>query len=180
MSMAELRENLGETARRLMNQHFVRLQAPYIEDEAQPSVQALYRQWTQTLGKPAVIYAHGQRLDPDDLIGLQGPYVVYLAQELIIPDDRTVNLVIGNNDGYRLYVNGERVAEQDECTWWAPYNNVHPVQLQAGANLIVLKLRKQGESLDFSLGVRDWDPDVSHNRVDWHVDLVYTNPLTWE
>mgnify|MGYP000424442558 CR=1 FL=1 len=179
MTMQEMRERAGPQARRAMNHHFVRLDAAYIENEADPDVPGLYRYWSRLLGKPAVIYARADRIDPSELIGLQGAYVVYLAQELISPDDRKVNFVIGHNDGFRLYVNGELAIEADETLWWTPYNSVCVAELRKGRNRLVLKLRKSGERLDFTLGIRAWEPDKHHNRLDWCTDLAYGNPLAW-
>ena len=86
---------------------------------------------------------------------------------------------MGNNDSYRLYLNGELVAEENETLWWAPFNNTYRITLQAGENQILLKLLKRGDELRFTLGFRaatdKWRP--SHNCEDWLVDLSDVAPV---
>jgi ADP-ribosylglycohydrolase len=156
---------------RRFNQHFVSLQRPYLP-EPNADVDALYRAWSRKLGRPALIPSYEHEIDLSRLIGLRGPYCAYLARTVISPTTRSAYLVIGNNDGYRLYLNGERIAEVDESVWWAPFNNVHKVTLQAGPNRLLLKLLKRADDLKFTLGLR---ADTGHvggfNCEDWLVDL---------
>ncbi len=165
-------ENNPTQKRRRFNQHFVALDRPYLP-EPDVDAGALYAAWSRKLGQPALIPSYEHEVDPGKLIGLQGPYCAYLARTILSPEQRDVYFVIGNNDAYRLYLNGEMIAEVDETVWWAPFNNVHAVTLRAGENHLLLKLLKRGDDLRFTLGMRH---NTGHpggfNCEDWVVDLT--------
>ncbi|RPJ51392.1 MAG: ADP-ribosylglycohydrolase family protein [Chloroflexi bacterium] len=158
--------------RRRFNQHYVSLERAYLP-EPDVDVAGLYADWSRKLGRPALVPSYEHEVDPGRLIGLRGPYCAYLARTIISPREREVYLVIGNNDAYRLYLNGACVSEMDETVWWAPFNNVVKVTLQKGENLLLLKLIKRGDELRFTFGVRK---NTGHpggfNCEDWMVDLV--------
>mgnify|MGYP001089924411 CR=1 FL=1 len=158
--------------RRRFNQHFVSLQRAYLP-EPDVDVEAMYQAWSRKLGRPAIVPSYEHEINLSQLIGLRGPYCAYLARTIISPDERSAYIVIGNNDGYRLYLNGELVGEADECVWWSPFNNVHHVTLRSGPNRLLLKLLKRGDDLRFTLGFRaSTGRRHGHNTEDWLVDLV--------
>jgi hypothetical protein len=157
--------------RRRFNQHFVSLQRPYLP-EPNVDVAGLYQAWSRKLGQPALVSAYEREINLSRLVGLRGPYCAYLARTIISPDERPVYLVIGNNDGYRLYLNGELVAEVDETVWWVPFNNAHRVTLRRGPNHLLVKLLKRGDDLKFTLGLRADTGKRHHNVEDWLVDLA--------
>jgi hypothetical protein len=164
--------------RRRFNQHFVSLTRDYLP-EPDVDIEGLYRAWSHKLGRPAIVSSYEHEVDPSQLIGLRGPYCCYLARTVVSPEERPAYVVIGNNDGYRLYLNEELIAEADEYVWWSPFNNVHPVMLRQGPNQLFLKLLKRGDDLKFTLGLRArtdrWRPN--HNCEDWLVDLADLVPL---
>ncbi len=159
--------------RRRFNHHFASLERAYLP-EPDVDVDALYAEWSRKLGRPAIVPAYERDVDPTKLIGLTGAYCCYLARTVISPEAREVYLVIGNNDGFRLYLNGELVAEEDECVMWAPFNNAYRVSLKKGPNQLLLKLLKRREGLRFTLGFRAAAGEYrqSHNTEDWLVDLA--------
>ena len=185
--------------RRRFQQHYASLQRPYLP-EPDVEVDQLYRSWSVKLGRPAVLPAYEREIDLSRLIGLRGPYCTYLARTVISPEARPAFAVIGNTDSYRLYLNGELVAEVDECVFWSPFNNVHKVELREGANTLLVKLLKRGDEMKFTLGLRTrarsgdeglammgmlerargdahWERRKasladSHNLLDWLVDLA--------
>lgn len=163
---------------RRFHHHFVSLEREYIP-EPNVDVEGLCRTWSRKLGRPAVVASYEREVDPDRLLGLRGPYCCYLSRTVISPEERPAYIVVGNDDAYRLYLNGELVAEEDECVWWTPFNNVHPVELRQGSNRLLIKLVKRGERLKFTLGLRArtdrYRPD-SHNCEDWLIDLVDVVP----
>ena len=168
--------------RRRLHHHFVSLTRSYLP-EPDVDVTTMYRTWSRRLGRPALVPSYEHEVDPSRLIGLQGPYCVYLARTVISPEERPVYIVVGNNDGYRLYLNGELLAEVDECVWWTPFNNVHRARLRRGPNHLLLKLLKRGDALRFTLGFRadrgdrhPFRPNGGHNVEDWLVDLVDALP----
>ena len=128
---------------------------------------------SRKLGRPALVASYEHEVDPSQLIGLRGPYCCYLARQIISPEERPAYLVVGNNDGYRLYLNGELIAEENEQLWWTPFNNVHRVQLLQGPNQLLVKLLKRGDELKFTLGVRAATDKhgAGQNAEDWLVDL---------
>lgn len=158
--------------RRSFNQHFVSLEKAYLP-EPDVDIPALVQAWSVKLGRPALLPSYEHEVDPGRLVGLRGPYCAYLARTLVCAKEQAVYLVIGNNDAFRLYLNGVCVAEMDESTWWAPFNNVYPVTLRAGENTLLLKLLKRGDDLHFTLGIRQ---NTAHpggfNGEDWVVDTV--------
>ena len=166
----------GPLAERSWKHHFVAPDREYIEWPV-ADVDGLYEQWSKVFGCPAMLIARTFRIIPEDLIGLRGQYCLYLAREIISPDERDVNLVVGNNDGYRIHVNGDLVADVDEQIWWAPQNAAHVGHLRAGRNLLLLRLLKRGERLDFTLGIRNAKTTRTHHFLDWIVDLADGNPL---
>jgi ADP-ribosylglycohydrolase len=171
-----------ELARRRFQHHFVALATEYVSEPC-PDVDALFRRWSHLLGKPAVISSPERRIDPAQVIGLEGAYCIYCARTVISPVEREAYFVVGNNDGFRVYLNGEKVMEADEQTWWTPFNHAVQVHLRNGENLVLVKLLKRGERLDFSFGIREytpdhgWRPGGGHNVEDWVVDIADRNPL---
>lgn len=158
--------------RRRFNQHFVSLERAYLP-EPDVDVAALCRTWSQILGRPAMLPSYEHEIDLARLVGLRGPCCAYLARTIVSPEARPAYVVIGNSDGYRLYLNGELIATVDECVWWTPFNNVHAVQLRAGPNRLLLKLLRRGDTLRFTLGLRAKTAEHSHhNQEDWLVDLA--------
>jgi hypothetical protein len=159
--------------RRRTHQHFAFLDREYLP-EPDLDEDLLYEAWTRKLGRPAILASYERELDPTKLVGLRGTYCCYLSRTVVSPVERSAYIVVGNNDAYRLYLNGELVAEKNECVWWTPFNNVHPVTLCKGPNHIIVKLLKRGDTLRFTLGLRAaiGKRGTSHNREDWLVDLA--------
>jgi len=164
----------GGNPRGSFHQHFANLDRDYIEGLS-TKVDELFQYWTELLGKPAVLISKQRRIDPTQLIGLRGPYCIYLTRTIISPDDRDVNLFIGNNDGYRIHVNGEKIAEKNERTWWTPFNSVYKVHLKSGENLILMKLIKRDDYLNFSFSIAE--ERNQWGGMDWCVDLADANPF---
>jgi hypothetical protein len=164
--------------RRAFNHHFVSLDKDYLP-EPETDTDALYAEWSRKLGRPATVVSSEREVDPTQLIGLTGPYCSYLTRTVISPEAREAYLVIGNSDSFRLYLNGEKVAEVDECTMWAPFNNTVKVNLKEGENHLLLKLVRHGDAQRFTLGFREatgrWRPN-SQNCEDWIVDLADVVP----
>jgi ADP-ribosylglycohydrolase len=168
-------ESLNVRRQLCFNQHFVGLDRPYLP-EPDPDADKLFVDWSYKLGKPAIIPSYEHEIDVTRLIGLQGPFCAYVERTVISPDERKVFVVIGNNDSYRLYLNGKLEAEVNQTICWAPFNNEHVVTLKKGENKILLKLLKRGNDLDFTMGFRETKnkrnfAGLSMNTEDWIVDL---------
>ena len=130
--------------------HFVDPAKAYIPEPG-ADIAKLFREMSQTLGRPAIIRAREAEIDLEQLIGLRGEYVAYLARKVICPDDREIGVVIGNTDAFTLWINGEKVTSADGPFWWSPYNSVSKTKLVKGENTLLLKLVKRQEKIRFTL-----------------------------
>jgi ADP-ribosylglycohydrolase len=159
---------------RRFQHHFVSLDRPYLP-EPDVDEKELFDQWSSVFGRRALVPSYEHEIDPGKLTGLRGPYCAYLSRTVIATEERSVNLVIGNTDSFRVYVNGQLAGEQDEATFWTPINNAYPVTLRAGRNTILIKLLKRNDGFRFTLGIRHATGPYAHygfNALDWVVDLV--------
>ena len=160
---------------RAFNHHYVALKKEYLP-EPKVDVEKQFQEWSRKLGKPAVIRSYEHEIDMAQLVQLTGPYCAYLARDVISPDEREVYAVIGNNDAFRLYVNGELAAEIDESVWWTPFNNTPKIRLRKGRNQLLLKLLKRSDLLKFTIGFREMATPHGYggafNWQDWIVDLA--------
>ena len=121
-----------------------------------------------------VVNAYEDLIPLDQLNGIQGQVCYYLETIVHFREDSPAWLVIGNNDGFRLYLNKEKVIEKDEIRLWTPYNNRALVRFKKGANHIVIKLLRRTESLKFSIGIRQSLSTAGYHGQRWYTDLVYT------
>ncbi len=99
-----------------------------------------------------IVCTCGDAFRVEDLIGWQGPCVVYLFRYLTCPDDRTMCLQIGHSDAFQLWLNDALLAERDAVGWWTN-ENVHLVNVpfRKGVNRLALRLVRRGESARFGL-----------------------------
>ena len=86
------------------------------------------------------------------LCGLRGPAVIYLAREVVCPEDRSVNLMVGHSAPFALWVNGEKLAERKTCDAF-DFENVHiaDVPLKKGVNKILFRLTQINDDTKYSL-----------------------------
>lgn len=120
---------------------------------------------------PVIINEYEDLMKLDEKFTYKGQGCIYLNQTIISPDDREVWFVIGNNDGFKIWINDEMVFSRDEIRLWTPYNNYEIVRLKKGVNEIVLKLLRRTELLKFSFGVRKYEGEHFHKKR-WCVDFV--------
>lgn len=117
-----------------------------------------------------IINAYEDLLPLDETFTFKGQGCIYLSQVLRVKEDREVWAVIGNNDGFVLWINQEEMLRRDETRLWTPYNNYTIVRLKKGDNKIVLKLLRRTESLKFSIGFRKYEGEHFH-RKRWYTDM---------
>jgi ADP-ribosylglycohydrolase len=159
--------------RRRWQHHFASLAKPYLPEPVVP-VRQQYDAWSRILGRPALVPSYQREIDPTRLIGLRGEYCAYLAATFISQRQRTAYMMIGNTDGYRIYLNDELVAQADEHAWWTPRNNVVPISLGQGENRFLLKLLKRGDDFRFTMDFRADEappPRDNANCNDFIIDL---------
>ena len=118
------------------------------------------------------INAYEDLIDLDSYITMQGQYACYAETKIISEKEQAVWAVIGNNDGFSLFVNNEKLISKDEMRLWTPYNNFCLVKLKKGENTIGLKLLKRSELFRFSIGFRIYNGQHWH-RSKWCTDLIY-------
>ena len=99
-----------------------------------------------------VFYQKEDSIRFSDLCGLKGPAVIYLARELVCPEDREVNIMLGHSAPFTLWINGEKLAERKCCdTFDAENVHIANVQLKRGTNRILLRLTQINEDAKYSL-----------------------------
>ncbi len=78
----------------------------------------------------------------NDLPG--GPSVTYVAKRILSPTARTLDVSIGSDDGFQLYVNGKEAAKNKIDRGLMPDQDKATIQLVPGENTIVLKIINTG------------------------------------
>ncbi len=151
----------------------IRLDQQYLKEPDPADAHERHARMSRVLGRPALLASYSHEVDLTRLIGYRGPFCAYLDRTVVSPSEREVHFQIGNNDSYRLYLNGSLIGEADEYAWWAPANGIYKGKLRKGPNRIFLKLLKRGDFLKFTLGIR---AATGHrggaNCEDWLVDLA--------
>lgn len=107
---------------------------------------------TSTKYEEDVFYQKEDSIRFSDLCGLRGPSVIYLARELICPEDRTLSVMIGHSAPFTLWINGEKAAERTVCDAF-DFENVHleGVKLQKGVNKVLMRLTQVNDDAKYSL-----------------------------
>ena len=117
------------------------------------------------------MFASEDLLPTEENFTYHGQGCIYLRRTVISPEDRNCWIVLGNNDGFVMWVNGNEVIRKDEVRLWTPYNYYFTVDLKKGENEIVLKLLRRTETLKFGFGFRKNEGEFFH-RKRWYTDLV--------
>ena len=99
-----------------------------------------------------VFYQKEDSIRFSELCGLRGPSVLYLARELVCPEDRTLCIMIGQSAPFTLWINGEKLAERKSCDAF-DFENVHlaDVKLNKGVNKVLLRLTQVNDDAKYSL-----------------------------
>lgn len=118
----------------------------------------------------SILDAYEDLIEVDTVIAMEGQYACYAETTIISPENKQVWAIVGNNDGFRLEVNGETVLEKDEIRLWTPYNNFCLISLREGENRISIKLLRRTEKLRFGIGFRIYNGNHWH-RSKWCTDL---------
>ncbi|MCK5940821.1 MAG: DUF1553 domain-containing protein, partial [Planctomycetes bacterium] len=100
-------------------------------------------------GKPWS-YREGFRRDGTNLLN-NGVNVTYVGQRVWSPDRREVEWQLGSDDGFRLYVDGQLVAERRVNRGVGPDQDRAKATLTPGPHLVVLKIVNTGGAGGFAL-----------------------------
>lgn len=118
--------------------------------------------------------AYEDFIDIESKMTMDGQMCCYARAYVTSHKQQKVWLIVGNNDGFRITVNGENVLEKDEMRLWTPYNNFTLVDLKKGKNEIVIKLLRRSENLKFAIGFRQYNGEHWH-KCKWCTDLLYSD-----
>ena len=107
----------------------------------------LNKEYPYTADTPLLMSAKEDFLPIDALFPyFKGQGCWYVEQEFLSPTERDVWLVVGNNDGFTIWINDEKVMGEDEIRLWTPYNTSNVVHLKQGKNTIRIKLLRRTRS----------------------------------
>ena len=81
----------------------------------------------------------------------KGRNVTYVAQRLWAPSAREVEVALGSDDGYQLYLDGQRVDEQRVDRGVQLDQNRATIKLSKGAHLLVMKVCNTGGAGGFAI-----------------------------
>ncbi len=113
----------------------------------------------------SVFYQREDSFRMDDICSFYGPSVIYLARELISPEDMTVCAQIGHSSPFSLMINGELVARRDGCdTWNAENVHIQNIKLKKGINRILFRLTRVNADAKYNL-IFSKEPTCSEHYV---------------
>ena len=117
-----------------------------------------------------ILNAYEDMIPFEQEFSIEGQCCFYLQQDFRMEEEKELWLVIGNNDGFIAWLNGEEVLRADEIRYWTPYNNCALVKLKKGENRLTLKLLRRTEQLKFSIGLRGYEGEHWHKK-QWVTDF---------
>ncbi|MFC5401235.1 ADP-ribosylglycohydrolase family protein [Cohnella soli] len=152
----------GRPSGRANFNNYVNIERPYI-DESFAGIDTL---------EGLHVNMHMDKMRLNELFGHLGQSCVYVVQHLYSPVERDAYAVIGHNDAYKFWLNGELKGEAKEHTLWMPYNDEIPVRLRQGDNLLIYKIVRSDNRFEFSSGFRGDLPFAKEpNFTHWFIDL---------
>lgn len=87
-----------------------------------------------------------------DAVGFQGPSAVYMVRRMVSPEDRTLGVLVGHTDAYKLWINGELVSRRDNVDWWTAENaHIHGVKINEGENTVVVEMIRRSADAKLSI-----------------------------
>ncbi|MHB8963115.1 MAG: ADP-ribosylglycohydrolase family protein [Saccharofermentanales bacterium] len=128
----------------------------------------------ESAGIERSIIAYEDLIPVDGSFGIIGEATFYLYTDLWFETETSTWIVIGNNDAYKLWINGSLIEAIDEARVWQPQCHGTIVQFHAGINRVALKLTRRTSSLDFSFGIRGTDEKHYHSQK-WRTDFSCMN-----
>jgi len=97
------------------------------------------------------VEAENDVVDLGKLLGENPSSVAYAYCEISSPEPRQTALLLGSNDGVKVYLNGRRVYTHPQGRGLSIDEDTIPIQLQAGVNRILLKVDQLGGSWGFAV-----------------------------
>ncbi|MGI5899345.1 MAG: ADP-ribosylglycohydrolase family protein [Christensenellales bacterium] len=139
---------------------------PFIEGDSQDEIFNRTRQYHlnlfSNLGKdylkeerfaPAEnIFTYEDKFELGQILGFEGSCCVYLEREFEYFGESSPMMIIGNSSPYKLWLNGEMIADSEGYDYWTGENkHICNVSLKQGKNKMLIKLIRTGKSCEFSL-----------------------------
>ncbi len=138
------------------------MNAAYLDKQYLPEPQVFNSSSDATYFEKVIVNASEDKVDLDNIFSLKGPQVVYLYREITCNDERMVWMVMGANDGIKLWVNEQECVNNTDRGYTFPGQHSAEVCLKAGVNSILIKVARFGASFDFSFAIKE------HNERHWH------------
>jgi hypothetical protein len=98
--------------------------------------------WIKYQGKDSVV-------NLDNIISKKSFVIAYAYTEIKSPNEGTSLLALGSNDGGRLWFNGEQVWDCQDARGFSPDDDIIPVAVKKGKNIILLKVEERGNKWEF-------------------------------
>jgi putative heme-binding domain-containing protein len=117
------------------------LEAAFLDEKAPPDLAAKFPTKAGAAGWQAVRANAQGYFDLAALHGTAGTNSVsYAAQEVVSPADQDAEVLLGTDDGAKLFVNGVEVFRSAWTKAASPAQHSVPVKLKAGKNTVLLKV----------------------------------------
>lgn len=94
-----------------------------------------------------------------------GTNTFYVGRTIYSPTSRTLDLSLGSDDGFRLFVNGAEAASRNVERGVMPDQDAATITLQPGANHIVLKVVNTGGASGYYHAAKPRDGDLPHDLI---------------
>lgn len=89
-------------------------------------------------------------IEVSDFFGFKGPCVIYLSKVMVCEEDREVFIQVGHSTPFKLYLNGELLAERDYSDNFTAENvHIENVKLKKGENRLYIRLTKINSDTKF-------------------------------
>ncbi len=100
----------------------------------------------RTFGPGKLAWKYDVKLKDEQVNSLpaDGMNASYFAKRVVLPSPRKLELSLGSDDGFALFVNGKQVAAREVDRGAAPDQDKIPVELPGGASTVVLKIVNTG------------------------------------
>jgi hypothetical protein len=97
------------------------------------------------------VYTYEDLITMGNLVDYQGPCCVYMVRSFYLQEERTYRLNIGYSDAFCLWLNGEKLAEREDVTWWTGENcHLNQVRVKKGINHMAVRLCRRSMESQFS------------------------------
>lgn len=116
-----------------------------------------------------VVESYEDFIEIDNNLTIQGQFCCYAQSELDVDEDMKLWTLIGNNDGFVLWIDGNEVMRKDEIRYWTPYNNFTLLDLKKGKHIVTIKLLKRTENLKFAIGYRHYCEGQHWHCSRWYI-----------